>query len=184
VIMERSTGEAERPRQRSAARAGKLARGTLGFSSRILKINDDSDYTLHFLPATSVRKDGAICSSWYDRRRASPDSALIDCFAECRGRPAQNATDFQVTTGRTDWTNTPHRSCRTWVTTLTTRRTAAVATSSGRTDGSVFPSRLSTLSPEEVATERATSPIRPSRGVPAGLRHRPAVCGRPETAYC
>jgi len=78
----------------------------LQFASPIVRINDDSDYTLHFLPAISVRNDGTICSSWYDRRRSAPDSALTDYFAECRRSPGHNATDFRVTTGDTDWTNT------------------------------------------------------------------------------
>jgi hypothetical protein len=79
---------------------------TLGFASGIVRVNDDSDYTLHFLPAISVRNDGTICSSWYDRRRSGPDSALTDYYAECRAGPGQQAPDFRVTTGQTDWTNT------------------------------------------------------------------------------
>jgi hypothetical protein len=78
----------------------------LGFASRIVKVNDDSDYTLHFLPAISVRDDGTICSSWYDRRRSAPDSAVTDYYGECRTGPTSNATDFRITTGSTDWTNT------------------------------------------------------------------------------
>ena len=78
----------------------------LQFSSGIVRVNDDSDYTLHFLPVISVRNDGTICSSWYDRRLSGPDSALTDYFAECRSSPSGNATDFRVTTGETDWTNT------------------------------------------------------------------------------
>ena len=78
----------------------------LGFASHIVKVNDDSDYTLHFLPAISVRKDGTICSSWYDRRRSAPDSAITDYYGECRSDPSHNATDFRITTGSTDWTNT------------------------------------------------------------------------------
>jgi hypothetical protein len=78
----------------------------LGFASRVVKVNDDSDYTLHFLPAISVRDDGTICSSWYDRRRSAPDSAVTDYYGECRAGPTSNATDFRITTGSTDWTNT------------------------------------------------------------------------------
>jgi hypothetical protein len=78
----------------------------LQFSSPIVRVNDDSDYTLHFLPAISVQDNGTICSSWYDRRLSGPDSALTDYFAECRSSPGRNATDFRVTTGHTDWTNT------------------------------------------------------------------------------
>ena len=75
-------------------------------SPKIRRVNDDSDYTLHFMPAISVRADGDICSSWYDRRLSSPDSARTDYFGECRGRMRSNATDFRITTGSTDWTNT------------------------------------------------------------------------------
>ena len=91
--------------------------------SGIVRVNDDSDYTLHFLPAISVRNDGTICSSRYDRRLSGPDSALTDYFAECRSSPTGNATDFRVTTGETDWTNTSSLSCRTSVTTPTMRPT-------------------------------------------------------------
>jgi hypothetical protein len=53
-----------------------------------------------------VREDGAICSSWYDRRLFSPDSAMTDYFGECRPNIATNAGDFRITTGATDWANT------------------------------------------------------------------------------
>jgi hypothetical protein len=70
------------------------------------RLNDDSDFTLHFLPALTVHADGTICSGWYDRRRFTPDSARTDLFGECRGRPRRNGADFRITTGATDWTNT------------------------------------------------------------------------------
>jgi hypothetical protein len=79
---------------------------SLGHMAPIRRVNDDSDYTLHFLPAISVRADGSICSSWYDRRLSAPDSALTDLFVECRSRPATNGADVRITTGSTDWTNT------------------------------------------------------------------------------
>jgi hypothetical protein len=69
----------------------------------IQQVNGDSDFTLHFLPAVSVRSDGAVCSSWYDRRASGPDSALTDYEGDC-GSPT--GTDFRITTGVTDWTNT------------------------------------------------------------------------------
>jgi hypothetical protein len=71
-----------------------------------VKVNDDSDFTLHFLPAVSVRSDGRICSSWYDRRRFTPDSAFTDYYGECRTSAGTNGADFRITTGATDWTNT------------------------------------------------------------------------------
>ena len=69
----------------------------------IRQVNDDSDFTLHFLPAISVRSNGTVCSSWYDRRGAGPASALTDYFGDC-GSPT--GTDFRITSGLTDWTNT------------------------------------------------------------------------------
>jgi len=78
----------------------------LGQMAPIRRVNDDSDYTLHFLPAVSVRANGAICSSWYDRRRSAPDSAVTDYFGECRANPGVNGADVRITTGPTDWTNT------------------------------------------------------------------------------
>jgi hypothetical protein len=78
----------------------------LGNPSPIVRVNDDSDYTLHFLPALSVRSNGHICTSWYDRRRFSPDSAHTDYFGECRPSLGAQGADFRITTGDTDWTNT------------------------------------------------------------------------------
>jgi hypothetical protein len=69
----------------------------------IQKVNDDSGFAMQFLPAVSVRDDGTICSSWYDRRLHRSDSALTDVFAECRASSGVGATDFEVTTGSTDW---------------------------------------------------------------------------------
>ena len=77
----------------------------LSLDQRIRRVNDDSDYTLHFMPALSVRASGRICSSWYDRRLSSPDSALTDYFGECRRGSRRNAPDFRITTGSSDWTN-------------------------------------------------------------------------------
>ena len=79
---------------------------SLGNASAIAQVNDDSDFTLHFLPAVSVRSNGHICTSWYDRRRFGPDSAHTDYFGECRGSVGANQADFRITTGPTDWTNT------------------------------------------------------------------------------
>ena len=72
----------------------------------IARVNDDSDYTLHLLPAVSVQTDGTICSSWYDSRLGGPDSAVTDYFAECRAAPGMNGPDVRITTGSTNWTNT------------------------------------------------------------------------------
>jgi hypothetical protein len=74
--------------------------------SAIVRANDDSDFTLHFLPALSVRSNGHICTSWYDRRRFGPDSAHTDYFGECRPSIGVQGADFRITTGATDWTNT------------------------------------------------------------------------------
>jgi hypothetical protein len=78
----------------------------LSAASLIGRANDDSDFTLHFLPALSVRSNGHICTSWYDRRRFGTTSARTDYFGECRAKPATQAPDFPITTGSTDWTNT------------------------------------------------------------------------------
>jgi hypothetical protein len=74
--------------------------------SKIARANSDADFTLHFLPALSVRSNGAICTSWYDRRNGGPDSALTDLYGECRSSLSTQAPDFRITTGPTDWTNT------------------------------------------------------------------------------
>jgi hypothetical protein len=78
----------------------------LGNPSGIAQVNDDSDFTLHFLPALSVRSNGHTCTSWYDRRRFGPDSAHTDYFGECRPAIGTQGADFRITTGATDWTNT------------------------------------------------------------------------------
>jgi hypothetical protein len=79
---------------------------SLGNPSPIVRLNDDADFTLHFLPALSVRSNGHICTSWYDRRRFGPDSAHTDYFGECRPTLGTQGADFRITTGATDWTNT------------------------------------------------------------------------------
>jgi hypothetical protein len=86
----------------------KSLRPTLGNNDKapIFQVNDDDSFALHFLPALSVRSDGSICTSWYDRRLSGPDSPLTDYFGECRAVAGTNATDFRITTGDTDWTNT------------------------------------------------------------------------------
>lgn len=78
----------------------------LAAEGRIVRVNDDADYTLHMFPAVSVRSDGSICSSWYDRRRFGPDSASTDLYGECRSTPTAAGADFRITTGATDWANT------------------------------------------------------------------------------
>jgi hypothetical protein len=78
----------------------------LGSLARTVRVNDDSGFALHFLPAVTVRPDGTICSSWYDRRRSGPSSTVTDYYAECRPAPGTNATDVRITTGATDWNGT------------------------------------------------------------------------------
>ena len=78
----------------------------LGSPGAIAKVNDDNGFALHFLPAVSVRADGSVASSWYDRRVAGPNSTLTDYFADVRKSPTANAKDFRVTTGATDWNAT------------------------------------------------------------------------------
>jgi hypothetical protein len=74
--------------------------------SAFSRVNSHPDFTLHLMPAVSVRADGTICSSWYDRRLGGPDSPVTDYFGECRRTPARAAPDFRITTGSTDWANT------------------------------------------------------------------------------
>ena len=75
----------------------------LRWASPILRVNDRADFTLHFMPAVSVRSDGTVCTSWYDRRLGGTDSAVTDYFGECREAPGRAATDFRISTGSTDW---------------------------------------------------------------------------------
>jgi hypothetical protein len=70
------------------------------------RANDGSDFALHFLPALSVRANGDVCTSWYDRSRFGPDSATTDYVGECRSKTNVPAVDFPISTGATDWTNT------------------------------------------------------------------------------
>jgi hypothetical protein len=78
----------------------------LALNSRIHKVNDDRSSALHFLPALSVRADGSVATSWYDRRTAGPDSSRTSYFGEVRRSPRSNAHDFRISTGASDWTNT------------------------------------------------------------------------------
>jgi hypothetical protein len=75
-------------------------------SSVIGRANDASDFALHFLPGLSIRSNGDICTSWYDRSRFGPDSARTDYVGECRPSPRVPGADFTISTGSTDWTNT------------------------------------------------------------------------------
>jgi len=80
---------------------------TLAVNGPITKVNDDDNsYALHFLPAVSVRADGSVATSWYDRRLHPADSAQTDYFGEIRATPTSGGNDFRVTTGSTNWTNT------------------------------------------------------------------------------
>ena len=73
-------------------------------ATAISRVNDDRSFAMHFMPALSVRADGTICSSWYDRRLGGANSAVTDYFGECRPTAAANVPDFRITTGSTDWT--------------------------------------------------------------------------------
>jgi hypothetical protein len=72
----------------------------------VQRVNDDADFSLHFLPAVSVRSNGTICTSWYDRRLSGPVSAVTDYYGECRPSPTSAASDFRITTASTDWLGT------------------------------------------------------------------------------
>jgi hypothetical protein len=75
-------------------------------SAPVYRVDDDNSFALHFLPGLSVRSDGSICTSWYDRRAHGADSAVTDYWGECRPNVSTNTADFVITTGPTDWTNT------------------------------------------------------------------------------
>ena len=76
---------------------------SLGATARV---NDDNTYALHFLPAVSVRSDGTLCTSWYDRRLGGASSTRTDYYADCRKTPSGNTRDVRITTGSTDWAGT------------------------------------------------------------------------------
>jgi hypothetical protein len=78
----------------------------LDIAGPISKVNDDNSFALHFLPALSVRGDGSVAVSWYDRRISGVNSTRTDYFGETRTTPNSPAPDFRITTGATDWTNT------------------------------------------------------------------------------
>ena len=79
---------------------------SLTIGGPIVKVNDDNSYALHFLPAVSIHADGAIATSWYDRRLGGADSARTDYYADTRPAPTTTARDARITTGSTDWANT------------------------------------------------------------------------------
>jgi hypothetical protein len=78
----------------------------LTISGPISKVNDDDSFALHFLPAVSVRTDGSIATSWYDRRIGGPTSVDTEYFAEIRTSPTKPGRDFRITTAATNWSNT------------------------------------------------------------------------------
>lgn len=79
---------------------------SLDIAGSIEKVNDDASYALHFLPAVSVRADGSIATSWYDRRLTGADSTRTDYFGELRATSSANGRDFRITTGSSDWNGT------------------------------------------------------------------------------
>ena len=84
-------------------RSAPLSLATLAATHRV---DDGSTYALHFLPAVSIRNNGTICTSWYDRRLGGATSTLTDYYADCRANPSLNAIDTRITTGSTDWAGT------------------------------------------------------------------------------
>jgi hypothetical protein len=74
--------------------------------AKTVRVNDDTSYALHFLPAVSVRSNGTICTSWYDRRLGGADSTRTDYYADCRTTASASAKDVRITTGSTDWAGT------------------------------------------------------------------------------
>ncbi len=84
-------------------RSASLSLASLAATKRV---DDGATYALHFLPALSIRTDGTVCTSWYDRRRGGATSTVTDYYADCRSNPGVNAADTRVTTGSTDWAGT------------------------------------------------------------------------------
>jgi len=78
----------------------------LRITGPIAKVNDDNSFALHFLPAVSVRSDGSIATSWYDRRIGGPNSVDTEYFGETRATPTGSGHDFRITTGPTNWNST------------------------------------------------------------------------------
>lgn len=78
----------------------------LNITGPIRKVNDDNSYALHFLPAVSVRGDGSVATSWYDRRIGGANSTRTDYFGEISAPSSGNVPDFRITTGSTDWNAT------------------------------------------------------------------------------
>jgi hypothetical protein len=78
----------------------------LGRLAPTVRVDDDSDSAFHGLPALSVRADGTTCVSWYDRRLSGPTSTVTDYFGDCRATPAEDAPDFRISTGSSDWAAT------------------------------------------------------------------------------
>ena len=67
----------------------------LDITGPISKVNDDNSFALHFLPALSVRGDGSVSISWYDRRIAGPTRPGLTTSA----RPGQRRTAPHPTSG-------------------------------------------------------------------------------------
>jgi hypothetical protein len=72
----------------------------------VRRVDDGSGYALRFLPAVSVRADGTICTSWYDRRGHGASSTATNYYADCRRTPTENAQDVRISTATTDWAGT------------------------------------------------------------------------------
>ena len=75
-------------------------------TTRGLRATLQPDSEVHFLPAISIRSDGSIAISWYDRRRFGASSTKTDYFGEIRPSVGTQAADFRITTGATDWNGT------------------------------------------------------------------------------
>lgn len=72
----------------------------------IRRVNDDDSYALHFMPAVSIRSNGSVATSWYDRRIGGANSTRTDYYGEVRRTPGRSARDFRVSSASTDWLRT------------------------------------------------------------------------------
>lgn len=78
----------------------------LKIAGSIRRVNDDDSYALHFMPAVSIRSNGSVATSWYDRRIGGANSTRTDYYGEVRRTPGRSARDFRVTSASTDWLRT------------------------------------------------------------------------------
>jgi hypothetical protein len=81
------------------------ASADLGTVGPKVKVNDDSGFALHFLPAVSVDSSGNVNVSWYDRRN-SGGTTRTDVYAASIRPGDDGGINSLVTSSATDWLST------------------------------------------------------------------------------